>query len=204
MPEMDGYTATAEIRRRQGQARIPIIAMTADAVRGDRQRCLEAGMDDYIAKPVRLEDVDAALARWVGQTGGGDTGPAAADGPGEPTTDGVVDHDRLAVLGRMGPADGALLARTVEAFLSEAPATIATLVEAVNGGNASGLRQGAHRLRGAAATVGATDLAARCSKLEELGRAGRLGEARGLLTGLQSGLDGTAAALRDAVSSVSP
>jgi CheY-like chemotaxis protein/HPt (histidine-containing phosphotransfer) domain-containing protein len=76
MPEMDGYEATAEIRRLEGTTRhTPIIAMTAAAMEGDRERCLEAGMDDYITKPVRLESVAEVLQRW--------TTPPAAVGEGE-------------------------------------------------------------------------------------------------------------------------
>lgn len=67
MPEMDGYTATRRIRESEsGDGRVPIIAMTAAAMEGDRERCLEAGMDDYIAKPIRAEEVKAALSRWAG------------------------------------------------------------------------------------------------------------------------------------------
>jgi len=66
MPEMDGYTAAAEIRKRQRpESRVAIIAMTAEAMEGARERCLEAGMDDYIAKPVRLEEMTEALKKWV-------------------------------------------------------------------------------------------------------------------------------------------
>jgi CheY-like chemotaxis protein len=68
MPEMDGYTAAAEIRKRQKPGRrVTIIAMTAETMEGTRERCLAAGMDDYIAKPVRLEDMTEALKKWVAE-----------------------------------------------------------------------------------------------------------------------------------------
>jgi CheY-like chemotaxis protein len=68
MPEMDGYQATREIRRREGSARrIAVVAMTADAMEGSRERCLEAGMDDYITKPVKLDELCGALSKWLPQ-----------------------------------------------------------------------------------------------------------------------------------------
>lgn len=67
MPEMDGYEATAEIRRLEGGAKthIPIIAMTAAAMEGDREKCMAAGMDDFITKPVRLEVLSSVLSSWI-------------------------------------------------------------------------------------------------------------------------------------------
>ena len=82
MPEMDGYEATAELRRQQqGARRVPIIALTANAMGEDRAKCLEAGMDDYLSKPVRIEDVLEALRRWTmaeGESGAARSKAAAA------------------------------------------------------------------------------------------------------------------------------
>src|SRR5205085_5380201 len=124
MPEMDGYAATAEIRRReraQGVAarRTPIVAMTAHALEGDAEKCLAAGMDDYIAKPVTVQRLEAVVARWRPQTG-----------PGAP--DEVVDASVLAALRDLqGEGQPDLLAELIAIYLRDTTPRLAALHEAV-------------------------------------------------------------------------
>src|ERR671910_232174 len=102
MPEMDGYEATAEIRRREESGRhTPIIAMTADAMEGDREKALAAGMDDYLAKPVQREQLDAALERWISHP---DQNPPAQNNDGTTGASEVEPALDLSVLeSRRGP-----------------------------------------------------------------------------------------------------
>ena len=198
MPEMDGYQATAEIRSREGAERhTPIIAMTAGVLTEDRERALAAGMDDYVTKPVSTEELEAVLLRWIGQDSAGPeatewTGPDRRAAP-------LLDQDRLAVLRGLGPPDGGgLLPRLVETFLAGAPATLAALRAAATG-DAPALTEGAHRLKGAAANLGATRLAGICAELEAMGRdvpeAG-IGEA---LDRLERAMEATCGVLQESV-----
>lgn len=158
MPGMDGYAATGEIRRRQGPARhSPVIAMTAAAIEGDRQRCLDAGMDDYISKPVRAEHVEAVLARWVPQP----ANPAAPD----LTDEIVIDQSQLDMLRQLSP-NGSLLKEVVDAFLVEIPTNLAALSQAVTDADPAAIGHAAHRLRGGAVSLGANTVAELCSQLE--------------------------------------
>lgn len=174
MPVMDGFEATKSIRAQEnGAEHLPIIAMTAGAQDEDRERCLSAGMDDYLSKPVDLGALDESLKRWVPRRATSD-----AEAP-------AVDAERLAVLRELGPADGhGLLPSAARAFLRGVPASVAALHRALNDGGGAALEQAAHTLKGAAASIGATGAASLCQELEDLGREGDGQSGADLLTRL--------------------
>ena len=158
MPELDGYQATREIRRREAGGRhTPVIAMTAHAMEGDRERCLAAGMDDFLTKPVVPDDLVGALERWIS---------AGSDG-GD-----VLDRARLDSL-RAGVGGDAIVARILDTFIARGDETVNAIATAAGAGDAAGVASGAHSLKGSAATIGATAVADLAGGLEELGRAGR-------------------------------
>jgi two-component system, sensor histidine kinase and response regulator len=198
LPELDGYQATAEIRRREGTGRhTPIIAMTAAALPGDRERCLAAGMDDYIAKPVLVGDVAAALSRWLH---GEATAPPQRSTPAESAQD-VLDPDRLAELSQLDSAGNGseFLRMLIDCFLTRAPADLARLGAAVERGDATAIYHVAHRVKGAAATLGSAGMVGVCQELEAVAMAGALTPARELLCCLEQEFARVATALDVAV-----
>jgi PAS domain S-box-containing protein len=158
MPEMDGFEATAEIRRREGPGsrRLPIIAMTAHAMEGDRDRCVATGMDDYVAKPIRPQALLDAVSRCAA---GGDV-PAP-----ETDTDAPLRVDQLREI-----CDGDPLAEReiLEAFVVSAPELLGRLEQSITAENASLLAAAAHALKGSSRAVGAETLGAACEQLEQL------------------------------------
>lgn len=202
MPELDGYAATGQIRDREGDGwRLPIIAMTANALAGDRERCLEAGMDDYLPKPVRADALDKVLARWVRRgdgaaivqpapAPGGEAGTAAPDALDAPPLDGQA----LRGLRDLGDGDE-FVDELIALFLAEAPGRIAAMRFAVGIGAAQGLEREAHTLRGSAANLGAVPLADLCQELQATGGSGQLGLALALLAQLEGELARVTAAL---------
>jgi signal transduction histidine kinase/CheY-like chemotaxis protein/HPt (histidine-containing phosphotransfer) domain-containing protein len=167
MPEMDGFAATAALRARESDGRrTPIVALTANALPADRERCLAAGMDDYLAKPVRAEDLAAVLRRWLGAAAAGASG---APLPVEP----LLDPRALADLRAGTAGDDAQLVREIVAlFLRDAPARLAALRQLAPDGEATELQRVAHALKGESGYVGARRLRALCERFEAAAAAG--------------------------------
>jgi CheY-like chemotaxis protein/HPt (histidine-containing phosphotransfer) domain-containing protein len=162
MPEMDGFEATAAIRRKEKDRgkHIPIIAMTSHAMFGDRDRCLDAGMDDYVSKPIRSEDLVAAIERWLGKARVPQREAAAVAGPEEVRGDSEsapAIFDKQGFLDRVG-GDEALCREVLEVFLNDVPLRIEQLAECLDAKDALAVERQAHALKGAAANVGAESL----------------------------------------------
>jgi CheY-like chemotaxis protein len=183
MPEMDGLEATKRIRAKEGRGpgRVPIIAMTAHVMKGDRERCLEAGMDAYLAKPVDLLELSRRLADLGrGRPAGpladrefalpnGTSHPAATGSPETAALAGSLILDRADALARVG-GDENLLAELFRIFQTDAPAWLSQGREAIQRGDAALLRRAAHTIKGAASSLGAQQTRIAAARLEELGR----------------------------------
>ena len=168
--------ATAEIRQREGgESHIPIIAMTASAMPGDREKCLEAGMDDYLSKPVKREALASMLNQWSSgkeiapRTANGDEGPggsSAATDPGAPVP---VDIDVLRQMMREAETEEEVDA-IIELFLQQTPDRIAELESAIADQDTDGAGAAAHAVKSAARTIGAEPLADLLEQVEQAGR----------------------------------
>jgi signal transduction histidine kinase/DNA-binding response OmpR family regulator len=177
MPEMDGFEATAAIRQREAseraERRVPIIALTAGAVEGDRDKCLAAGMNDYLSKPFSLEQLEQVLRRWL---------PAVpAMEPGEPHIDPQVIESML-VLGGGGRE---LLTKMIDLFLQDAPQRMAAIREAMQRGDGPAVAGAAHAFKSASANLGASALSAMCKRLEREGRDGAVGASQPLVDAIE-------------------
>jgi PAS domain S-box-containing protein len=203
MPEMNGFQATGEIRRMEQITgrHVPILAMTANAMAGDREHCLQAGMDDYLPKPVHIAEVSAALRRWIvpGAATARSRTPLAdhqALTPERHQPHVVLDERTLAavrLLQRPGASD--LADELVSMFLEDAPRHIAALREGARTGDALAVEQAAHTLKGDAAHLGARELQELAGRLMELGRKGAALEAWSLVDELEAAFQRVRAAV---------
>ena len=167
MPQMGGLEATHAIREGEGLDRhVPIVALTAHAMQGDRERCLEAGMDGYLSKPI---DVNRLLVT-VEQFGAGTPMPASLDEASRAGT-ALPDFDEKAALSHTG-GDRALLKELVALFLADSASALRRIESAIEARDAEALRQAAHALKGAAATVGGSAGRQAAADLERMGSSG--------------------------------
>ncbi len=203
MPVMDGFAATAAIRRLEreaGRARtLPVIAITANALQGDREACLAAGMDDYLSKPFTQQQLAAIIGRWVAMPlaatahheDGTLRGPLRPPAALPPEAVEVIQReavnrvalDNIRALSRDG--GDALVQKVIKAYLGDTPRHLVTLREAVDGLDAGSVRRVAHSLKSASANVGAVRLATLCKELEQLGRADSVDGAGRILTDME-------------------
>jgi CheY-like chemotaxis protein len=176
MPEMDGFQATAVIRKmEEGQRRTPILAMTANALQGDRERCLAAGMDGYIPKPVRLEKLAEALAHW----------------------DTPLDASTIRYLRELEDAQNPdFLAKLTQAYIKDLPARLEEIRSALTAGDATALRVAAHTLKGSSANIGALRLQKAARMMEDLGKSGDTAGGAELMTEIESEAEAVKAALQ--------
>ncbi|HYW81201.1 MAG TPA: response regulator, partial [Thermoguttaceae bacterium] len=180
MPEMDGLDATAAIREAEKKTgrHIPIVAMTAHAMKGDRERCLEVGMDQYMSKPIR-----AAVLFETIESLAGTSDPNADSGAETRSTDRVVDW---AAAMRTVKGDRELLRDVVEAFLEETPRLMNSIRQAIADGNAEALRIAAHALKGAVRYLGAGRAYGLALDIERMAREGDLANAPATLGSLET------------------
>ncbi len=183
MPELDGLEATQAIRmlEERSGAHIPIVAMTAHAMKGDRERCLEAGMDDYLSKPIRSRQIAEKLFAIFHEAAETKPSPSTADTGLTPQLP-PIDFD-TALEGIDG--DRALLAEVITAFLETLPITMRAIEDAIRACQSSALQRAAHSLKGELLAIGALPAAETARQLEALGKQSDLRDVDKIQTELQ-------------------
>ncbi len=197
MPVMDGFVAVERIRefeRTENTPRpIPVIALTAHATEGDRQKCLDAGMSDYLSKPFTLAQLREVLEGWMVQeephiqsnrpVSGPEGGSVKDDAAGLDAGYSLLDKkalDSIRALQRMDAPN--VLDKVIKIFLENSPKLVQALRDSIAQNDAAGtIEQAAHSLKSSSATLGATRLAALCRELEEMARENRISGAKAIL-----------------------
>ncbi|MEQ1855235.1 MAG: response regulator [Longimicrobiales bacterium] len=179
MPEVDGFEATAMIRAMESTTtkRLPIIAVTAHAMEGDRQRCLDAGMDDYVSKPMDPEKLEAALQRWTGR---------------------LPDFEHARALD-LAQGNENVLESIVQLFLERTPERLAAIHRALDAHDAAGVERGAHQVEDSAVNLAMPRLRDIAHRIAELGKRGDLAQAAQLITDLDEAVGSGTTAVRDII-----
>jgi two-component system, sensor histidine kinase and response regulator len=174
MPELDGFQVIENLRRREQAAggHLPVVALTAHALKEDRERCLRAGMDDYLSKPIRSAELFAVVDRVLAGRPAAEAPFAASTEPGT-----VIDADTLLAACDDDPV---LLSKLIHIFRSNVPASLARVEEAIARQDPARLRKSAHQLRGLLSTF-STTAAEAAARLEMMGTGGHLDEAASTL-----------------------
>ena len=195
MPVMDGLEAPRAIRDAEGNRRhTHVIAMTANAMQGEREKCLAAGMDDYIAKPIMLKSIEESLRRWTNHSVQGappvtvppPASPLPVPGRTAPDADGRIDWKRLAHLQDLSrKRDPTMFTDLIRMFLVDAPARILRMKEAMKASDPEVMFQAAHSLKGLSGNMGMTSMVGLCESLQMMGHEGALAGAEGLVDRLE-------------------
>jgi two-component system sensor histidine kinase/response regulator len=200
MPGVDGYEASARIRARTDDARhTTIIALTAHASAADQRRCRDAGMNDYLSKPVRYDDLQGMLDKWVHGTASGPM-PSPLGRRADSSHD-AVDLRLLASLRAMAGEDQQMVNDLIRAYLDEAPRILETLAERLEEEDAAGVADAVHKLVSSSGNVGANELSELCIRLEAQARARNLAGAPELVRRIEEAFLHAQAVLQSQVAS---
>jgi len=194
MPVMDGFAATAAIHDRAKDAnKVPIIALTANAIDGDRERCIAAGMQDYLSKPISVEKLHGTLTKWLGaaHNGKADYGSVSID---------TASLNNIRQL--QGVGGDKMVRRVVGLYLESSSMLVEDLRGGLSQGDVEAVRQGAHALKSSSQNVGACALATLSQKLEEMGRSGELVDTEKYMGELDKLYPQTVLALKAAIQQV--